>query len=234
MKLIQDISPDDGMFAGNKEHYFHVGESAIECIMSGLSVAGKDVNSIKNILDLPCGYGRVLRYLKATFPEAILTACDLNKAGVNFCAQKFGAYPVYSDKNISNVNFDTSFDLIWVGSLFTHLDSNKWDEFIRFFSQKLNPSGLLIISFHGPTVVPIIRDGKTYGLEPNELISLLTQYILNQFAYVNYIYNDDYGISLSSPSFTRRIFEKYPELCILSYTEKAWDDHHDILVCEKK
>jgi SAM-dependent methyltransferase len=235
MDVIQEISPDDDMFLGNREHYFHVGESAIECIMSAIFSTGKDPKEIKNILDLPCGYGRVLRYLKATFPEASLTACDIGNNAVDFCTQTMGSFPVYSRKEIKQVFIDRNFDLIWVGSLFTHLDLIRWDDFIEFFSSKLNPDGLLVISFHGPSIVQNIINGtNTYGLSPNQLISLLGQYILKQYAFVNYQNIDDYGISISSPVTITSIFEKFSELSVISLTEKAWDDHQDILICQKK
>ena len=69
MEVIQDISPKDNMYQGNKEHYFHVGEFALECIMSAMSTVKKSPDDIKSILDLPCGYGRVQRILKAEFPK---------------------------------------------------------------------------------------------------------------------------------------------------------------------
>ena len=235
MNVIQNISPNDDMYQGNKEHYFHVGESALENIMSAISKAGKSPEDIKSILDLPCGYGRVLRVLRTAFPIASITACDLEKGGVDFCAKTFGAKPVYSDKVISNIPVRGSFDLIWVGSLITHLDISEWYKFFGFFSQKLNPGGLLVISLHGPFVVQkIIEKGNTYGLAQNALDSLVMQYNQSQFAYVNYPNSNDYGISISSPSNTLNILKKFPELDIISYKERTWDNHQDILCCQKK
>lgn len=235
MDVIQDISPKDDMYQGNKEHYFHVGESALECILSAISAAGKDPEDIKSILDLPCGYGRVLRVLRAAFPDVSITACDLEKSGVDFCANTFGARPVYSNKVISNIPVNGNFDLIWVGSLFTHLNLSEWHKFLEFFSRKLNPGGLVVISLHGPFVVQNIMDkGNTYGLMQDALDSLLKQYHQSQFAYVNYPNSNDYGISISSPGITHNILKKFPELDIISYTEKAWDQHQDVLCCQKK
>ena len=47
------------------------------------------------MLDFACGHGRVMRTLKAAFPDALLTACDIDRDGVDFCARTFGAAPVY-------------------------------------------------------------------------------------------------------------------------------------------
>jgi hypothetical protein len=57
--------------------------------------------------------------LRAAFPEAHLTVCDLDRDKVDFCAAQFNATPVYSQEDIRSVSLDQTFDLIWCGSLFT-------------------------------------------------------------------------------------------------------------------
>src|SRR5581483_10052394 len=74
--VIRRISPRDEMYAGDADHYFGVGRSALRCVRLAMLAAGKQ--RVCRILDLPSGHGRVLRYLKAAFPEARLTACDLD------------------------------------------------------------------------------------------------------------------------------------------------------------
>src|SRR5262245_52875607 len=74
--LITTISQRDGMYvSGGEAHYFGVGADALKLVIQAMSLAGKE--EIRSILDLPCGYGRVMRYLRAKFPQASLVACDL-------------------------------------------------------------------------------------------------------------------------------------------------------------
>ena len=132
--FIRDISPEEEMFNSNESHYFSVGRSALDCITTSLRAAKKVPAEVKQILDLPCGHGRVMRYLKSAFPEATITACDLLRGGVDYCASTFGALPVYSHEQPSKIPLPhATFDLIWVGSLFTHFDSDYWLEFLRVF-----------------------------------------------------------------------------------------------------
>ena len=91
-----------------------------------------------NILDLPSGYGRVMRFLKAEFPEAALTACDVIREGVDFCARTFGARAIYGKEDPSELELDERFDLIWCGSLLTHVDEENWG---RRFGSGGKPSG---------------------------------------------------------------------------------------------
>src|SRR5258708_14501308 len=146
-EVIRTLSPKDEMFEGNEAHYLGVGESALECIRRSLAAAEVPEHRVRRILDLPCGYGRVLRYLRAEFPEAEITACDLQHEGVDFCAQTFGATPVYSHWDPAKIPLpDDWFDLIWVGSLLPHVDAEHWDAFLRLFRRVVRPGGGLVFS----------------------------------------------------------------------------------------
>jgi SAM-dependent methyltransferase len=92
----REISSGDEMFTGNDVHYFDVGESALHCIETGLFAAQRSKSTVRKVLDLPCGHGRVMRFRRKAFPNAELTACDLNRDGVEYCAKSFGAVPAVS------------------------------------------------------------------------------------------------------------------------------------------
>lgn len=233
--IIQEISELDDMYQGNKEHYFHVGYSALQCIEYAILLANKELTDIRKILDFPCGYGRVLRALKAALPVAQITACDLERNGVDFCERVFGVNPVYSDKNLENVIINELFDLIWVGSLFTHIDRDQWPIFLNFFNEKLNPGGILIFTTQGRYSASLLRNGQsTYGLEnPDKINSLLYGFDNNGFGFSSYFHSVDYGISLASPSFVLKILEKRQNLRILMNLEKGWDNHQDVYACVK-
>src|SRR5260370_28242185 len=126
------------MFTDEPEVYFSVGWSALRCINISLMAAGTEPASVGTILDLPCGHGRVQRYLREAFQNADITACDLLHDGVDYCAKTFGARPLYSDENPANIAIEAnSFDLIWVGSLLTHLRADRWRDFLGLFERSL-------------------------------------------------------------------------------------------------
>jgi cyclopropane fatty-acyl-phospholipid synthase-like methyltransferase len=145
------ISYADGMYVGDGDHYFTVGLSAIQCIDEVLSHT--ELDSIGTILDLPCGYGRVMRFLAHRFPEAKLTACELAQEAVQFCARTFGATAAYSSTNFRELSFDTQFDLIWCGSMVTHLDRSGIVALLDLFRRSLSPGGLVVFTTHGDRVV---------------------------------------------------------------------------------
>ncbi|MGR8932191.1 MAG: class I SAM-dependent methyltransferase [Gammaproteobacteria bacterium] len=127
------ISPKETMRAATEEAYFNVSISAYHAIQRAIFSAGKNSESIRKILDFGCGHGRVLRVLSAGFPDATVTACDLLEDGVAFCHKTFGARPLKGFEDLNQIQVDEKFDLIWVGSVFTHLPPDRWRDFLTFF-----------------------------------------------------------------------------------------------------
>jgi len=228
LDLITSISAEDGMFVGNIDHYFNVGLSALRCIRIALSTAKKE--RVERILDLPCGHGRVLRILRAAFPEAQLTACDLETSGVKFCAATFGASPVYANEDPARTNIRGPFDLIWCGSLLTHLDANQWQRFLEFFERLLSAGGVLVFTVHGRRGIRHLREGTlNYGLGPAEVHATIAAYERSGFGYGNYPDRKNYGISMSSPSWVLSQLEQHANLRVITYIEEGWDDHQDVI-----
>jgi SAM-dependent methyltransferase len=129
------------------DYYFTIGSRALDLIGAAMSIAGASPPA--NILDLPCGYGRVMRHLRERFPSAKLHACELNREAVDFCAATFGAEPIYSTPEPKEVRLPAGMDLIWVGSLLTHLSEEDALNFLQAFDSALAPGGLLCFTLHG-------------------------------------------------------------------------------------
>ncbi len=232
------MSPNEYMFAGNEDHYFSVGRSALECIDVCLRAAGTSPSDVKRILDLPCGHGRVTRYLTAAFPEAEITACDLLRDGVDFCASTFGAVPVYSEDDPHKIPLERgAFDLIWVGSLFTHLDSEPFSEFLRVFRDVLRPGGILIFTTHGRKAHRNILEGTDYDLPSWRVTSLVQKYQHDGFGFEEYLdaaagtRRSRYGMTLSSPEWVIARTTRIDGLRVTHFSERAWDNHQDCIAC---
>jgi SAM-dependent methyltransferase len=231
--LDRKVSPNDGMICGNEAHYFSVGASAILNIKRALACAAGEGATPSRILDLPCGHGRVLRYLRAEFPQAEITACDLLEEGVDFCAATFGAIPVYSDPNPSRIGLPArSFDLIWVGSLFTHFDAPRWAIFLSFLRDLLRPGGVLVFSTHGRRSLEIVSEHpEIYSLDKSRRRQVLKQVGSTGFGYASYPGQRDYGISITMPAWVISLVTSVPELRLVGFSERSWDGHHDVCTC---
>jgi SAM-dependent methyltransferase len=228
-----EISPNDGMFEGDYGHYFAVGRSALHCIRLGMFAAGRA--HCGSILDFGCGFGRVSRVLRAAFPRAELAACDISREAVDYCAERFDAAPVYSNESPEGIRISRTFDLIWCGTLLTNVDSAQFIGFLDLFHSLLSPGGLLVFTTHGPFVARRIRTGAcTYGIGEARIPALIQDYEANGFGYLDYPRDvlerlglSKYGISISKPSWVCRRIEQLPDVRLVAYTEKVWDNHQD-------
>ena len=229
------ISYADGMYAGNGDHYFRVGLSAIQCIDEALSRTR--LEAIRKILDLPCGYGRVFRFLVHRFPNARITACELMPDAVEFCVKTFGAVPAYAKQNPSELSFADQFDLIWCGSLFTHLDQTGIVALLDLFRRSLFPDGLAVFTTQGERVVErMISDEYDYGIAKEKIPLIVGAYRDSGYGFTTYpdmseygVTGDaGYGISLTTPDWIRAQAKRVGGLREIYFQAHGWDDHQDV------
>ena len=229
--MIREISPNDRMFDSKyPEAYFEVGESALSAIRLSMDAAGKE--RLDTVLDFPCGHGRVLRAIKQAFPEAELTASDIDRDGVDFCVGTFGARGAYSDPDLAKVNLPGAFDLIWVGSLFTHLPDSRWWSFLDFLVERLAPEGLLIFTTHGRWSAQRIREDKSPLGSREAQLKMLRGYEASGFGFVGSGENQAYGTSLTKAAAVLERVETFADLRVLSYIERGWAGHQDVVACQ--
>jgi SAM-dependent methyltransferase len=230
--VIREISANDGMVGQHPDAYFLWGESALRCIRLAVDAVGK--REVASILDFPCGHGRVLRNLKAAYPAASLTACDIDRDGVDFCASTFGARSVYSDEDLGDVQLGGGFDLIWVGSLFTHLPHARWPAFLEFLADRLAPEGLLVFTTHGPWYAERIREDASPlpGLPHEAQLAMLRDFDATGFGFAGYPRQNAYGLSLSAPKVVARHLQVLNDIRLVLYLERGWRGYQDVVACQ--
>jgi SAM-dependent methyltransferase len=230
--IVDEVSPRDRMFEGSMLAYLTIGGSALECIRGALALTG--TREVSRILDFACGHGRVLRMLKAAYPEASLVVCDLDPDAVAFCARTFGAEPVLSSPLIGEVELEGSFDLIWCGSLLTHVEASACAEALALFARHLAAPGALAFSVHGPRGAEQLRARAfSYGLSDAAIDALLEGYDASGFGYVDYEDQTGYGIAVCSPAWIGRLVASQGRLEQRSYEEVGWAELQDVVVCSK-
>jgi len=219
-------------------HYLTVGADALRVIVAALTGNLRDVP--RSVLDFPCGSGRVTRHLRAFFPDAHIVASDLYDYHVKFCVDELGADGAISKEDFDEIKFDQQFDLIFCASLLTHLPEDLFRSALRLISRSLTDSGVAIISLHGrhSEFAQKYRwkylDDRLYAVIESTLGS-------TGFGYVDYDHDfrskfDQqacYGLTLCRSHWTLRSVEEDYGIRVLGYTERGWDDHHDVLVIGK-
>lgn len=232
-RLNRTISPLDSMRDPKyPEQYYEIGERALDLVRFASELCDKP--HFPRILDLPSGYGRVLRWLRAGYDYAEITACDLERPGVDFCAKEFQALPVYSRPDLAEVAFPHPFDLIWVGSLFTHLPQDQWLATLNHLIRLTAECGILILTTHGRCYTSLLARGRRDITGNIDVPALLREYAAGGFAYQPYLESTDgsYGVTATSGAWLRSVLERNPDVIIRAHLEEAWG-LQDVLILYK-
>ncbi|MFC5740447.1 class I SAM-dependent methyltransferase [Dyella tabacisoli] len=229
----ETVSPNDSMFDPG---YKRVGISAMNAIL--LAWQSSDVDEITRVLDIPCGHGRVLRHLVKLFPEAMFDACDLDQDGIAFCAKTFGARPLLSREALTTMQFDTTYDLIWVGSLFTHVSRDIARAWLEHLAKFLSPKGVLVGTTHGRWSEHVYQHYPY--ISPEGWNTVMEGYRKSGYGYCDYQAKENhayiegtYGISMARPHVTIGDIEQIPDTRLLHYSERGWADHQDVFAIGK-
>ena len=223
------IHPDDLMWRSGQAWYFPVGESAARLLRIAAETSW--LPRIRSVLDLPCGHGRVGRYLPGLFPGAALHFADLDADGADFCAATFGGTAIHSRPELTEVPLP-KVDLIWVGSLLTHVDRDRTARWMRYLCEQLNEDGVLVATFHGEWSL------RMQGIYPMiaapEWEQITDEYHRTGYGYARYPgWEQDYGISLSSPSALLQIARDIPGVRVAGFLERGWAENHDVLMISR-
>jgi hypothetical protein len=188
---------------------------------------------------MPSGWGRVMRFLVARLPNASLTACDIVEDAVGFCAHRFGARPVRSTPAFGDLDLGEEFDLIWCGSLVTHIDAPAIHALLRLFARSLKRDGLAIVTTHGDEAARRARrEDAQYELGLDSRMAMLSGYEGGGLGFAELrgsLHDADmagrppapYGISLTSRAWMREAAER-AGLREAHFAPHDWDGHQDV------
>jgi SAM-dependent methyltransferase len=232
----ETISPHDNMFQADwSEQYFAAGRSAVAIIALAMIKAG--IDGFANVLDLPCGSGRVMRHLVRFLPEASIVASDIDPDHVEFCARHFGAEPLLSREDLRQVALDRPIDLLWCGSLLTHLSADRFEAALRYMVGWVAPGGIAVFTLHGRWSIRRQAEPPPYKYMDDETFSSIAEGVSRDgFGYADYPDRrggENWGLSVSLPRWVMRTIEPMEDVRLLDYMERGWDNHQDVLILWK-
>lgn len=220
----------DAMYGGNDQHYLSCGASALNVILSALRLADRQDPSA--ILDFGSGAGRVTRWLRAAFPLAALDTCDLREQDLRFCRDTFQARTWVSGISIDDLRAPGKYDLIWLGSVATHLSSEGTEHLLLKMLSWVRRSGLVVMSLHGRCALQRQSSGEFRYIDDASWERIKVGYETVGFGYSDYEGQKGYGISLTKPSWMASLIERLPGARMTMFSEQAWDDHHDVVAIQ--
>jgi len=158
------INPDDEMYIFTRDnmaqketasyHYFEVGRECFKSIEHIMDSGGKSFEGIRSFLDFASGYGRVTRFLIQAVEQGKVWVSDIYRGAVDFQKKYFRVNGFYSENDPSKLQFPERFEIIYVGSLFSHLPANRFRDWLSRLYEVVEDDGMLIFSTHGEWLRP--------------------------------------------------------------------------------
>jgi SAM-dependent methyltransferase len=178
------------------------------------------------VLDLGCGPGRVIKWLRGMLPAAEFFGSDIDAEAIDWarsCLADVGTFSVNSFE--PPLEFaPSSFDLVYSISLFTHLDEALQDRWLAEINRVLKPGGFLIATVHGaPTF------SSCYENELSELAEKGFAFRVDRRGWLKLDgLPDFYQTTFHTQDYVSRRWSKHFE--IVDHLEGGLGGHQDIVI----
>jgi len=209
-------------------HYIEDAQSAIWNLEQSLAAAGMTWADVGACLDMPSGYGRVTRLLARLLDPARITACDVDAEAVRFCRAAFAVAGIVANRDPARTRLGQSYDLIFVGSLLTHLTESRAAALLDLLVSRLARGGLLVFTTQGESCLDHL---EWYGERFGALESTYRETVRRVgMCFMPYVRQTDYGVTIHAQSYvTKLVRERFGQaLHQIRFAERGWDRHQDV------
>lgn len=252
LRINETMAPDDHMLTSDVTSYLRISRGALDCVLNSLSEVGRPPETIRSVLDFGSGYGRVYRALAAQFPHAVRTAVDLMAPAAKFCAETFGGDWVKSEEDLTLVNLPRKYDLIWLGSVFTHLPEHRWHSLLDFLADNTEQEGIVVFTSHGERAIKQIEDvvlkRNPYLIDARWFVDMKQTLPRVGFAFIadasgTYrhqvargmdVTQGEYGFSFATREWVERLVAEKAEWEMVDYKAPGWAGKHDAVTLRRR
>jgi ubiquinone/menaquinone biosynthesis C-methylase UbiE len=156
-------TPPDRLWVGygpTLEIWLNSGKEHVATMRKLLADSGYDFEPGHRILELGCAAGRMMRWLNDVAPKCEIWGTDLDGDHIVWCKQHLSP-PFHFFLTTTNPHLpfeDGYFDLIYAGSVFTHIDDLA-DTWFLELRRILKPGGRLYITIHDNNTIKMLAGG---------------------------------------------------------------------------
>lgn len=190
-----------------------------------LRSASTSLAQCRDLLDFGCGCGRLPLALQQRWRDLNVAGCDVDERAIRWCQANLAGRYVINGALPPTPFADDSFDVIWCGSVFTHLDEDRQDRWLVELRRILRPGGILLASVHGP-----------YCWEPR--LPLWTRAALRKRGFLfmttgadSGIHPDWYQVACHTEAYVKEHWSATFE--ILGYVAQGLGNYQDVVVARK-
>jgi ubiquinone/menaquinone biosynthesis C-methylase UbiE len=146
-------------YADSQDHYLASGREHVDNMRRILGEQGFQFKAGQRILELGCATGRMLRWLETESRAGEVWGVDINAEYITWCQQQLSPpFHFVTVTTLPHLPFpDHHFDLIYAGSVFTHI-SDLADCWFLELKRLLQPQGKLYVTVHDEHTIQLLRE----------------------------------------------------------------------------
>jgi len=237
-KINLTISPNDEVYhyaksqikdeEVTKTYYRDTGKKLAINLIDFLQHEGLSANNL-DLLDFAAGYGRVTRWLVPCFKTVEMA--DTESDMLDFHRREYGisGFLINNDPR-SLAQFDKTYDVIFVFSLFTHLPDRTWELWLQAISRMVRPKGFLVFSTHSYELFAELNPAQ-FG-DPATWVEPFLFWETNETN--SRLETSVYGCTIVKDSFVRQVVDRLSGFrSVRHFTKNQFDLYHDIYIIQK-
>ena len=213
-----------GDFNKSLNAYFRLGHQTALLLQDVLKE--HSIQNAKSFLDFGSGYGRVTRFLPFALGKDIeVFTSEVKSEAIAFNENELGFKGIHHGSQAESFPTDQHFDVIFAGSIFSHLPEKMLEEWLTKLAEVLSPNGLLLFTTHNTTLDSSLA-GKDFHYTTNSedaVLDMVSDHLSD---------TSEYGTTYISD---RKITHLMGDLHLSFETKrKAFGNLQDLIIAQKK
>ncbi len=224
VRVIGDADPNGFLVSGATDY------QRLDRVARALT--DRRMHELGRVLDWGAGCGRIARH----FPNAssvALTGCDIDRDNVDWCRSHLAGAFVQCDMQPPLPFADSSFELVYAVSVFTHLREAMQLRWLEELSRILTRGGMVLATIHGRPAIDFSRASREEHawlcalVDRDGLVVTSKDGALDGYA----DHGGEYVDVLQSGDHVRRVWGRYFDV---EHILEAYILHHDLVVLRKR
>lgn len=176
--------------------YLQSGKRMLDVIQQIARHGFGDLKNVRSFLEFACGYGRFTRHLVSHIPGNQVVVSDIYREAVDWQRQRHGVIGVYSTPSPRDFALSASFDIIFVGSLFSHLPKDLFESWLSRLYSMLSDVGIIVFSVHD---IHLLQGNTAEG----------DVFVYNRASESDSLSHDIYGMTYVSESYVESVISSF-------------------------
>jgi len=132
--------------------YLRSGHEAYVIVEHVLAACGMRLAAAAHLLDFACGCGRIARFFVHALGRERVTVAEIDPVALRFVGETLGVETMASASDPAQLRCPRRFDVVFAGSLFSHLPRPRFSAWLRALGGLLGDGGMLVFTTHGERV----------------------------------------------------------------------------------